>query len=283
MLPGMKHAFTTLACPGWDLDAIIARAREYGYDAVDFRGYRKALRLWELPEFQGAGARDTAKRLADAGLPVSAFSSSALVFTPTPEATEKSLAEVRAYAALCDIFHAPFIRVFGGAIGETPRAEAVRTAAAQFKRMAAVAKDHGIQVLIETHDAWASGHHLRELLEQTASEAAGILWDVHNPYREIGEKPAVTWAAIRRWVRNTHIKDSFPKHGGKPGEFELCLTGAGDVPLRDIMACLRQGGYDGYLTFEWEKHWHPGIAEPESALPAHLWYMRGLLAGLAGG
>jgi hypothetical protein len=29
---------------------------------------------------------------------------------------------------------------------------------------------------------------------------------------------------------------------------------------------LYQGGYKGYYSFEWEKLWHPEIAEPELAL-----------------
>ena len=34
----MKISFMTLGCPGWDLDTICARGREYGFDGVDFRG-----------------------------------------------------------------------------------------------------------------------------------------------------------------------------------------------------------------------------------------------------
>jgi hypothetical protein len=41
---------------------------------------------------------------------------------------------------------------------------------------------------------------------------------------------------------------------------------------------LEQGGYDGYLSFEWEKAWHPEIDEPEVAIPQYATYMRKLLA-----
>ena len=30
---------------------------------------------------------------------------------------------------------------------------------------------------------------------------------------------------------------------------------------------IRQLNYDGYVSFEWEKYWHPEIEEPEVALP----------------
>ena len=41
----MKLAFTTLGCPDWDLDTIISKAAEFGFDGVDFRGCRGE--MWE--------------------------------------------------------------------------------------------------------------------------------------------------------------------------------------------------------------------------------------------
>jgi sugar phosphate isomerase/epimerase len=37
-----------------------------------------------------------------------------------------------------------------------------------------------------------------------------------------------------------------------------------------VKACidaLRAAGYAGWLSVEWEKRWHPDLAEPEVALP----------------
>jgi len=41
----VKLAFTTLGCPDWDLDTIISKAAEFGFDGVDFRGCRGE--MWE--------------------------------------------------------------------------------------------------------------------------------------------------------------------------------------------------------------------------------------------
>src|SRR5437868_7164228 len=35
----MKFAFTTTSCPTWDFETIGARAKEYGYDGVEIRGF----------------------------------------------------------------------------------------------------------------------------------------------------------------------------------------------------------------------------------------------------
>src|SRR4051812_31354721 len=35
----MKFAFSTVSCPTWDFETIAARAKEYGYDGVEIRGF----------------------------------------------------------------------------------------------------------------------------------------------------------------------------------------------------------------------------------------------------
>ncbi len=71
----MKISFMTLGCPNWDLNTICARGKEYGFHGVDFRGYLDALDITLLPEFTTQAA-STLRRLNEAGLEVSAISSS---------------------------------------------------------------------------------------------------------------------------------------------------------------------------------------------------------------
>src|SRR2546426_2167311 len=35
----MHFAFSTVACPSWDFETICNRAKEYGYDGVEVRGF----------------------------------------------------------------------------------------------------------------------------------------------------------------------------------------------------------------------------------------------------
>ena len=45
------------------------------------------------------------------------------------------------------------------------------------------------------------------------------------------------------------------------------LTGEGEFPFDTMFASLAAIGFDGFVSFEWEKHWHPELAAPEIALP----------------
>jgi sugar phosphate isomerase/epimerase len=52
------------------------------------------------------------------------------------------------------------------------------------------------------------------------------------------------------------------------------LLGHGEVPVREMLALLAGGGYQGWVSVEWEKRWHPEIEEPQVALPQHLAVLR---------
>jgi len=41
-------------------------------------------------------------------------------------------------------------------------------------------------------------------------------------------------------------------------------------PVKDALQQLHAPGYDDFISVEWEKKWHPEIAEPEVAFPQHL-------------
>jgi sugar phosphate isomerase/epimerase len=268
----MKLAFTTLGCPQWDLATIVKRAVEYGFDGVDFRGYLGRIPLPEIPEFT-ARAAESAALVRAAGLEVPCLSSSAGI-AGDPQA---ALDEIAAYAPICQAFGAPLLRVFGGGdFAEEDRNHAAVRAILTLREAAEIAAHYDFTVVLETHDRWVAGTSLRPIMEAVDSPRVGILWDVHHPYRIAGESPSATWDAVGPWVKYTHVKDS-RLDPANPDGHQLCLTGEGDIPLPEIMRVLQAGGYDGWLTLEWEKHWHPEIEEPEVAFPQYVRYMRELI------
>jgi sugar phosphate isomerase/epimerase len=265
MAENMKRAFTTLGCPEWDLDTILARARDYGYDAVDFRGYRGQMEIWRLPEFSG-DTPETVRKIADSGLAVSCFGSSARLCAPEGEERRRADEEVRAYARLCRAFGVGQIRVFGGAPGPGSWEEVLDRTAAVLRAWAASAADSGARIAFETHDSWTRSADVRAVLDRADAPGAGVLWDVNHPVRRHGEAPDVTVATLGAHLINTHWKDC-TDDPAKPGHDRLCLFGEGVLPLQEMVAALKRAGYGGYWTLEWEKRWHPELAAPEVAFP----------------
>ncbi|MDQ1913913.1 sugar phosphate isomerase/epimerase family protein [Paenibacillus sp. GD4] len=268
----MKLSFTTLGCPDWDLQLIIGRAAEYGFDAIDFRGLNGELQLYKLPEF-AEFARSTKEAIKDAGLTVSCFSSSVKAFSAGD--LDANIEEIRSYAKLCSLFETPYIRVFGGGIGSVSRHEAVAAMVAHLDILGTIAKEYGVKLLLETHDDWTSCTDVKAVMEQLDPDAIGVLWDLHHPYRVLGESPEETLAALGPWIHYTHVKDSRLTPDGKR-PFQYCRTGEGSIPLAEMIGLLRSRGYDGYYTLEWEKKWHPDLEDASIVFPHYVHYMRQL-------
>ncbi|MDB5328799.1 MAG: Xylose isomerase domain protein barrel [Phycisphaerales bacterium] len=106
----MKLSVMTLGCPSWDLETVIRRVAEYGYDGIDFRGVGDQLDVTRLPAFT-TDAATTRRLLADHGLSVSGISSSIRVCDPALHAESLDEAKRTIDAALA--VGAPNIRVFG--------------------------------------------------------------------------------------------------------------------------------------------------------------------------
>ncbi|MCR8635324.1 sugar phosphate isomerase/epimerase family protein [Paenibacillus radicis (ex Xue et al. 2023)] len=269
----MKLSFTTLGCPGWSLDQIVRNAVEYGFDAIDFRGLQGEMNVWKLPELS-TNVKESLALIKDAGLKVSCFSSS--VQAVSAEKFEQNLEEVKEYTRLCEAFGTPYIRVFGGKIGDLDRTEATRLIVKHLKEMAQIAAASGAKVLVETHDDWTDCRYMQPVMEQVNHEGAGVLWDLHHPYRTIGEKPEDTWNALGQWIEYTHVKDSVKVDGtGRRHPHKYVLTGQGDIPLKGMFQLLKDKGYEGYYVYEWEKAWYlEELEEPEVAFPQYAQYMR---------
>jgi sugar phosphate isomerase/epimerase len=260
----MKLAFSTLGCPNWPLDQIIASARSLGYDGVEFRTYLGSTDLLQqLPD-----PAQVRRQFAEAGLEIPCLDSSVTLAAAN---SSDQLAAGKAYLDLAASLGAPFLRVFGGMppAGE-PHSAALSRLGSVFSELAAQAEGKGVTVLLETHDHFATGQRAAEALALVPSGAAGALWDVHHPYRN-GEPPAETLRLIGRRLGFVHFKDA--RAGG-----QLVLPGKGDLPLREFVSALKRIGYEGFISFEWEKAWHPDLPEPEVAFPAFIELLRPLLS-----
>jgi sugar phosphate isomerase/epimerase len=143
-----------------------------------------------------------------------------------------------------------------------------------FRLMTAHAKAAGVTVIIESHGDFTRSSDLAAILTRVNSPQFALLWDAHHTYVAGKEEPADTYAALGRWIRHTHLKDSKPEGADR----RYVLPGAGEVPVKAQVKVLAKAGYTGYYCFEWEKKWHPEIEEPEVAFPHYARTMAEYLA-----
>ena len=271
----MKLAFMTLGCPDWDLDTICKRGREYGYDGVDFRGYLDTLDITTLPMFT-TQAGSTLKQLNEAGLEVSAISSSITVCVPEKHA--ENLEEARRTIAVANDLRCSNVRIFGGGdLDRYSRQELADTGRKCIEDILALAGAHDLHWLFETHDHWVKARDCSLLLDSITDPAFGAIWDMGHTYRIGGEAPRETFAALQGRVGYTHIKDAvFDPNDPKAmaDGWHYVLPGTGELPLAESIGLLKENGYAGWLQFEHEKRWIPNLPEPEDIFPAFVEWAR---------
>ena len=124
------------------------------------------------------------------------------------------------------------------------------------------ARPKGVTVLIESHGDFTDSPTLLEILREADSPAVALLWDAHHTFVSGHEQPEDTVRQLGPYIRHTHLKDSVPDVNDR----KYVLTGTGEVPVKRQVAALARIGYRGYYSFEWEKRWHPDIAEPDEAI-----------------
>jgi sugar phosphate isomerase/epimerase len=257
-------AFSTLGCPAWSWKAILDAADRLAYAAIEVRGVAGEMDLPKVPEFQGTRLAETKRDLAALGLVVSDLGASSRMHEKDPAVREKQLDEGRRFIDLAQAMGVRYVRMFGDRIPEgEPKGEVMKRVVDGFRTMAEYARPAGVTVLIESHGDFTKSPDLVEILTRVDSPQFELLWDAHHSFVAGREKPSDSWAAIGRWARHTHLKDSRPEGADR----RYVLVGAGEVPVREQVNVLAQAGYAGFYCFEWEKKWHPEIEEPEIAFP----------------
>lgn len=271
----MKLAFSTLGCPEWTLQEILKFAQREAYQGIEFRGLLDKVELTEIPEFLPARIAETRRKLADAGIGTACMSSSIQVVASS--ADEKSrqgmMKQTKQYLDLAAAMGAPVVRVFCGNIPEKmDRATAITKTGANLHTIGDIARDCGVVIVVETHDAFTSSAALMALINHADHPNIQALWDIHHPYRMGRESVNESMQNFQGHVYHTHIKDSVVNADGQG--YTYSLLGQGDVPILEAIRALEAKKYDGYYTLEWEKRWIPSLAPPEIAFAQFAQKMR---------
>lgn len=267
----MKLSFSTLGCPNWDIRRIVEFARRYRYDGVELRGAGRQHISLEISPLE---RREIKNLFEDNGLEICCISAYTRFASPIKEERDTNVETLVRYCELAKEMGSSIVRSF---IGDVPKdvkeSDYMNYIPEALHSVGERIKDLGVDVVIETHDYFSTGRLISEIIKRTESENIKALWDVWHPYRS-GESPKETLEYLRPYLRHMHIKDAKKLDDN----WQLVLPGEGDIPLLEVINLLKEVSYSGYLSFEWEKMWHPEIPEPEIAFPKYVEYMRSILA-----
>lgn len=265
-------AFSTLGCPAWTFKQIVDFAKQHGYSGLELRGIEKQLDLPQCKEFNSdAAIKETMQLMKDANLRfVDLGSSATLHFSEGAERT-KNIEDGKRFIDLAVKLECPNVRVFpNNFLKERDKQATIDLIVNGLKELGDHAKGSKVKVLIESHGDLVHVDDLETVMKAAAHPNVGMIWDITNMWTITRESPSLVYPRLKKYIYHTHIKDA-KLVDGKP---QYTMLGKGEVPIFEAIDLLYKDGYKGYYSFEWEKLWHPEIAEPEVAFPDYVTAMK---------
>jgi sugar phosphate isomerase/epimerase len=248
--------FSTMGDSSLTFEQAFALARQFDLQFLELRVLEGDL---DLPAYFSARPELTVPE--DGGVRV--LSSSLQLISVGDE----GLREFALYIALAQRLQARYIRVFGGgAWGDDPSEEKLLRAVEVVDVLRKMISEAGWsgEILLETHSAFSSSpscERLNALLDKPLS----LIWDSHHTWKIAGESPEETWSRLGAWTRHIHVKDSVSDSTAKEG-YRYVVQGAGEFPAQSLIEVLARARYEGGISLEWEKLWHPELPELKDAM-----------------
>ena len=257
----MKLSFTTLGCPDWSFEKVLHEAQTMGFDGIEIRGMEGKMLAEEIAQFFPENKQATLDALKAHGLVMCGFGTS--VRFDNADQFDAVVAEGKRAIDVCARMGIPAIRVFGDGFpeGET-EASVIARAARGISLLCAYGAEKGIDVYLETHGQFNTLERIQGVCDGVPYANFGILWDVAHTDKTYGDDFMAFYGPMKSRIRHVHFKDH-----KRDGAFTLCRVGMGDIPLKTIARTLRDDGYQGFISLEWEKKWHPDLPDAEVAYP----------------
>ena len=264
----MKISFSTIACPDYSWVDIYSMAKDLGFDGIEIRGMGDDFAAYKAMPFTEANRPKTMAKLKALNIEIPCLSSGCCL--KFKEQATETIAELTEYCKLAQQINAPYIRVLAD-LEAAPNGEVDDAyVAEQLKKLAPIAEQYDVTLLVETNGVYSDTRRLRALLDSVNSHKIAALWDMHHPYRFAGESPEQTVANLGELIKYVHIKDNVMENG----KVVYKMMGEGDLPIQKMIEALQSIQYTGYVSLEWVKLWMPNLLDAGVVFPQYAEFMR---------
>lgn len=274
----MKFAFSTVSCPDWDFEQIASRAKEYGYDGVEIRGFLNEPLLTSSNVFLSDPKKIRALfKYHEVHI---ACLSSSIAMTGKAKVDRQKADELKQFIDTAAAVGCPLVKVFDAVsmpgsffnpsrMGNQSRSSTALALGDWLLPLGDYAAQRDVTIVIENALSFRDAKEMWVILDRLAHPSIACCWDLFNAAL-IGEAPAISVPTLNSKIQFTQVKDA--KLG--PLGASYCKLGEGDVQVQKFLIRLKGIGYGGYVSLEWEKAWLPNIAGPEEILPDSIQKLR---------
>jgi sugar phosphate isomerase/epimerase len=257
----MKIAFSTLACPDMPLDQVASLAAQCGYLGVDMRSFIDAdERMGNDPMSLDPERVDSI--FDDAGVTPLCLSTGVRYDAPIDPPVigrvwvneEAGVPDTKAFVDLADRAHVKFVRVYGCDLpAAEPRTWSMRRVVDRLALAAQTCRNTDVRLLIENAGSFSQAAALRDLIDRVGSQWLGASYNIQAAVNA-GECPLNAIDTLGESLKVVRVMDV--DDDGYPVEL-----GKGVYPLEKFFAKLRNTGFDGWVVYEYPKHWCPELSD----------------------
>lgn len=264
----VKISFSTIACPDFSWVDIYSMAKDLGFDGIEIRGIGDEISVVNSSAFKLDKLDATKNKLDELRLEIPCLDTGCIL--KETDKHDLCIKEVSDYMELADRLGTPYVRLLADGTPEPVDDVDDEYVASVLSELSSIAEKYeNVTLLVESNGVYSDTMRLKRLLDRINSKKVAALWDIHHPYRYMGESPEETVKNIGSYIRHIHVKDSVMD--GEKVRYKL--MGQGDMPLRSVFTALAEIKYSGYVSLEWVKRWDKGLQNAGIAFPHFANYM----------
>ena len=264
---------------------VVRKAKVMGFDVIEFAGL--TLPAGETEEFFAGKLREECGRV---GIEMGVYAVGADFLYGSDGDLDAEIDRLKKEAETARRLGAPCMRhdaAYGFRAG-SPKphgfADALPRLIRGCRAVTEYAESLGIRTMVENHGFFCQDSaRVEALVNGVARENFGVLLDIGN-FLCVDEDPAKAVGRLAPYMFHAHVKDFHVKPGTAPdpgrGWFRTrggnylrgAIIGHGDVPVGQCLRLIRESGYDGTVSVEFE-----GLEEPLTGIEIGLENLRAAL------
>ena len=243
-----------------DVAALCRFTQELGLDAIDWVGT------------YGHDPREVRRICDDHGLAAACYTFGAGLQSPDPAERAASRDKVKAGLDAAAALGADKIMVIVSGVKDVPRKDTQRRALGQLPAAVELGASYGIAVTIEHFPGAASPFVTADDMDLAVRTVPGlkITYDNGNLVTA-GQDPAEGYRRSKDHIIHAHFKDWDVVDDGTPGldgrRYRGALIGEGIVDPLPCLQAMAEGGYQGYIDFEYEGNAYDPAEAMRKGLP----------------
>lgn len=228
----MLGAVTYNVLKDWDLETIIVKLEEAGFEAVELRtthkhGVEPSMNAEERAKVRARFERSKVRLLS--------FGSTCEFHSPDPAVRKKNVEDGKGFVDLAHDTGAWGVKVRpNGFPKEVSREQTIANIGASLRELGEYAQGKGVEIWMECHGSETQVPPVcAAIMRATKHDSVGLCWN-SNPTDVVNGSVKQSFELLRPWIKSCHINDLVNEK----------------YPWRELFALLRASKYERYTLME---------------------------------